>query len=782
MTDFFKDIIDIASIRSLLQSLQQATGAPVSLLDHEGALLVTAGWQDACAIYHRQHLQTEIRCRESDLFFSSFLESNDLPPEGYIQHTCKNGLIEIGLPIVIDDFHFATLLFGQFLPSPADDKLFRRNARDCNIEEDAYLESITRVPVYDQNSVDRLLTVYSGVVELLIKLGKSLLEEIRVRQDLENSEKKFRDLFNFSGDAILIADFNGQIIEVNKIACDRLGYERNELRSMHINQLDDPKYISQIEDRLARIKNGEQFIFETAHLHKDGTSIPVEVSGRAIDFEGVPAVMASARDLSERQDAMQALQRSEVKFRSIVDSSPMGIHLYYLDPEDRLIFTGANTSADTILGLDHNELIGKTIEEAFPGLSGTEIPDHYRKICKTGKPWDTEQIDYKDEHIRGAFEVHAFQTATKTMAVFFLDITARKVAEQTLRESEEKYRLLFSAEKDAILILDSADLSVVESNNAACAMYQYSQEEFKKLKALDLSAEPGESRERIEEVLSGRLDLMDSSHKKKDGTIFPVEITAGTFQWHKRFMLVAIIRDVSERDRITRLKDEMLSAISHEMRTPLTAILGFNELLLNEKIDPEKTRQFLELSYQEGERLRELIDDLLDLQRLRAGFTGESFSPIQIKPILYEIAQVFIEMDTGHNITIKCPDELPEVIANEQKVTRALKNLMSNAIKYSPSGGPVTLSAKFIKKRKVLSITVSDKGLGIPKEAHAQLFERFFRVYHPEIKNIGGTGLGLALVNEIAKLHGGTIRVESAPGKGSRFTLELPQSGPHLDS
>ena len=103
---------------------------------------------------------------------------------------------------------------------------------------------------------------------------------------------------------------------------------------------------------------------------------------------------------------------------------------------------------------------------------------------------------------------------------------------------------------------------------------------------------------------------------------------------------------------------------------------------------------------------------------------------------------------------------------------------MSNAIKYSPGGGPVTLSAEISDNGKTVSISVSDKGLGIPEEAHDQLFDRFFRVYHPEIKNIGGTGLGLALVKEIAKLHDGSIRVESTSGNGSTFILELPVSGP----
>ncbi len=778
MTNFIEDIIDLSSVHSLMESLQQATGTPVSILDQEGRTLVSCGKQDLCAEIHRKHPKTAERCRQSDSYFARFLQKYNLPDSGFIKHTCKNGLIEIGVPILINDFHIATLLFGQFLPEPIDYGFYKKIAAECGIDEQEYLKTVIQVPVYDEVLVDKLFAVYSGIVELLSRLGKTHLEEKKARQELKNSEEKFRDLFNNSSDAIFIVSMDGRILEVNEVACIRQGYERDELCSMHISDLDDPKYVSSIKDRLARFKTGESFIFETAHQHRDGTSIPIEVNGRVIELEGEQVILASARDLRERHDALQALQRSESKFRSIIDSSPMGVLLYYLDPQDRLLFTGANAAADRILGINNSAIIGKTIEEAFPGLAETEIPEHYKRICNTGGTWDSEQIDYEDENINGAFEVYAFQTTPKTMAVFFLEITERKKVEQALRESEEKYRMLFSAEKDAILIFDSASLQVVETNHAASEMYGYNPEEFTQLQALDLSAEPMRSQQRIHAAIHENLDLMEARHKKKDGTVFPVEITAGTFEWQHKYMLVAIVRDISERERITRMKDEMLSSISHEMRTPLTAILGFTELLLQEDIDAEKSKQFLRLSYQEGERLRELIDDLLDLQRLRAGFSGNQFTMVNIEAMLKEIANIFVEVTKEHDITVSCPEGFPEIYADEQKIHRALKNLMSNAVKYSPGGGPVSLSAKLIKKENMIAISIQDLGLGIPKEAQSELFDRFFRVYHPEIKNIGGTGLGLALVKEIINLHEGHIHVKSAPGKGSTFTIELPISGP----
>jgi PAS domain S-box-containing protein len=146
--------------------------------------------------------------------------------------------------------------------------------------------------------------------------------------------------------------------------------------------------------------------------------------------------------ISLRREVEDALVRSEEKFRTIIESSPMGIHMYRQDPDGRLLFTGANPSADIILGIDHKQFIGKTIEQAFPQLAGTEVPDQYRAVCTQGINWHTEQIDYEDERVKGAFEVYAFQTAPGMMATLFLEITERKRAEEANRFNESRLEAL----------------------------------------------------------------------------------------------------------------------------------------------------------------------------------------------------------------------------------------------------------------------------------------------------------------------------------------------------
>ncbi len=148
------------------------------------------------------------------------------------------------------------------------------------------------------------------------------------------------------------------------------------------------------------------------------------------------------KEVSRRKQVEERLKNSEEKFRNLVESSPMGMHMYRLEPDGQLVFIGANPAADNILGIDNKQFIGKAIEEAFPPLVHTDVPKRYRQACISGESWQTEQINYEDEQIKGAFEVTAFQTAPGMMAAMFSDITERKITEEELRDYQKKLRSL----------------------------------------------------------------------------------------------------------------------------------------------------------------------------------------------------------------------------------------------------------------------------------------------------------------------------------------------------
>src|SRR6056297_3359323 len=149
MAETFRDIVDLSSVQALLESLTEATGIPASLIAQDGDILISSGWQDVCALFHRTNPESERNCRRSDLYFSRYLEENGFPPDGYIQNHCKNGLIELGLPVIVNDKQMATLLFGRFLPESADFEFFQNQAAEFNFASDEYLAAIKRMPVFD---------------------------------------------------------------------------------------------------------------------------------------------------------------------------------------------------------------------------------------------------------------------------------------------------------------------------------------------------------------------------------------------------------------------------------------------------------------------------------------------------------------------------------------------------------------------------------------------------------------------------------------------------------
>lgn len=238
-----------------------------------------------------------------------------------------------------------------------------------------------------------------------------------------------------------------------------------------------------------------------------------------------------------------------------------------------------------------------------------------------------------------------------------------------------------------------------------------------------------------------------------------------------RLVRMEIAFDISERKEMERIKDEMVSAVSHEMRTPLTAMLGYTEFMLEHEVTPEQQKEFLRTVYHETERLNELIGNFLDLQRLRMRPESIAMNPLSVEALISNAAALF-GASLKHRLAVSFPPGLPGVLGNEGQLHQVLVNLISNAVKYSPEGSPITLGAR--REGEKVVIWVRDEGIGIPPDLHELIFERFYRVDNTDRRLVGGAGLGLALVREIAAAHGGRVWVESTVGKGSTFFVELP--------
>lgn len=247
----------------------------------------------------------------------------------------------------------------------------------------------------------------------------------------------------------------------------------------------------------------------------------------------------------------------------------------------------------------------------------------------------------------------------------------------------------------------------------------------------------------------------------------------------KELGVVVILNDITEIKNIDRMKSGFVAMASHELRTPLTAIKGFSSTLL-EGIDEdiyskEDQKEFLGIVVHECDRLRRLIDDLLNTSRIEA---GESLKPnyteFELQPLLEKVVRVQQQASNRHTVSLKVHNELPKtIIGDEDKLDQIFTNLLNNAIKYSPEGGDVIVHAS--NEGETLLFGVQDHGLGIPADHLGKVFEKFHRVNNEDNRKIYGTGLGLFLVkNLVEKVHMGKIWVDSEVGKGSTFLFRMP--------
>lgn len=287
--------------------------------------------------------------------------------------------------------------------------------------------------------------------------------------------------------------------------------------------------------------------------------------------------------------------------------------------------------------------------------------------------------------------------------------------------------------------------------------------------------------EAIEKAIEGAEPGKVETHLTIGGheRIYESQFASVLGQDGKGIGVVAILADVTEIRNIDRMKSSFVAMASHELRTPLTAIKGFSSTLL-EGLDEqiygiEDQREFLGIVVGECDRLRRLIDDLLNTSRIEA---GESLKPnyteVDIKTLLEKVQKVQQQATTKHTVKLEINSELPKLmVGDEDKLDQILTNLLNNAIKYAPGGGDVTIHAKV--DGDVLEVGIKDQGLGIPKDHLQKVFERFHRVNNEDNRKIYGTGLGLFLVKHLVEhVHFGKIWAESEVGKGSDFIFRIP--------
>lgn len=227
---------------------------------------------------------------------------------------------------------------------------------------------------------------------------------------------------------------------------------------------------------------------------------------------------------------------------------------------------------------------------------------------------------------------------------------------------------------------------------------------------------------------------------------------------------------------LDQAKTEFVSVVAHELRTPLTALQGFSELLLSRAVPPERAARFLRYLHNEAQRLGRIVGELLDLSRMETGRCIElKRELVDLNELLERNVELFATQHRSHRFRWSSCPEATAFQADRDAVDRMLKNLISNAVKYSPGGGRVSVTAGPATDRAgMVELVVEDDGIGISARHLPRIFDKYVRVHDRQTASVRGLGLGLALVRALAEAHGGCVEVESLPGKGSKFRVFLP--------
>ncbi len=617
-------------------------------------------------------------------------------------------------------------------------------------------------------------------------------EKHKLEQNLRETEKKFNLIANNSNDLISILDQDFKHIYVNEKAYySLLGYRKEEILGKKPRDFTHPDDLKKVSTSTKKGLLKGELSEEFRVRHKNGHYLWIELKGKfLLDKNESRGAILISRDITKRKETEQKLRKSEEKYRSLIEDAQEGV--WALDENEITIFV--NQRICEMLGYTKDEMIGKNLPSFIPESmepliegnrskreNGIKETYDFQFLKKNGDIIYTEikasPILDENQNYKGSF-------------AYINDITSKKIAEQKLKESENKYRTLFESSTDGIYSTDMEG-RFIEVNEAFLKMIGYSREEVLDLHNRQIT--PPKWYEHEDNMLfthfsEGESKVYEKEFILKNGDILPVSIRFWILldEQGDPYRIWAIVRDITESKKlekklkeINRIKSEFLSRASHELKTPLVSIKGFTDLILtmhSEELKPEIISNLEEID-KGCARLQKIINDLLYTSRLESPDLKPRLEKENLSFLINYCANELhpLAVKREHSINLEIHESIITRFEKEE-IHEVLSNLLSNAIKYTPPRGWIDIKTDLTEEFVIISI--KDNGIGFTKDEKDRIFKQFGKIerYGQGFDlGIDGTGLGLYISKKIVESHGGEIWMESeGKDKGSTFYFSLP--------
>lgn len=468
---------------------------------------------------------------------------------------CAGGLNLYAIPIFANKKVIGAINFGYGDP-PKDDAELKKIAEKYQVSFERLKEKSEKYETRPAFIID----VAKERLATSAQLIGEIVERKKIEDALENSKKELEQIFNAIPLALVYTNKKRKIQKVNPAFEKIFGYDPEEVlgKTTKIIYANKDDYDKLGKTRYNPNAGKKEDPYEIMYQRKNGEVFPSETIGTPVTDanDNLVGMFGLISDITQRKQNEKALRESEERFRNIIESTPMGTLTYELRENDRLVFTGYNEAGNAMLETDCSRFIGKTIEEAFPGLVETKVPEIYREIARKGESWFTDQIDYNHEGIKGAYEVYVFQTSPMNIAVMFLEITEKLEAQKQTIKSEERFNLAMNAANDGLYDWNLETNEIYYSPRWK-GMLGYAQDEledsFSVWETLTDPEDAEKSWEMLKEHLAGKRDRfeMEFKMKHKDGHWVDILSKAeAVFDENgKAIRVVGMHTDISERKK-----------------------------------------------------------------------------------------------------------------------------------------------------------------------------------------------------------------------------------------